>query len=317
MSSPTLTAAQKVQLLTLQVQRARYLLDQEQDEWSKAVHDKWMRTTKRCLQLSFVDAEPYIADVLPVLPPVGGDSINIETCRQQLLFQLSRLEALVEQLEVEETVQSIIANPAKPTMAHDAINAFIMRSVSDESLMPRRKQLAAKENSIDVFISHSANDEQLAVGLCDLICRALKVDGQRIRCTSVAGHKLPGGADIASRLREEIRSCRVFLAILTEASDASAYVMAEIGARWMAGGHAVILRGADFHPSQVRGPFADTNSLSLDSDGDLLQMVRELAHILSVAQAPPESYSRQLRTLVRVSVPPDRRPTAVRDAVKG
>jgi hypothetical protein len=119
------------------------------------------------------------------------------------------------------------------------------------SSMPRAAtgphEVSPKPAALDLFISQTERDVQLVGAVYGLIDRALKIPTYRIRCTGLPGNQLPAGADVPDTLRAEIKDCRVFLAVLTAASDASAYVMAEIGARWMAGGHAIILRGGGFH----------------------------------------------------------------------
>jgi hypothetical protein len=50
-------------------------------------------------------------------------------------------------------------------------------------------------NMLDIFISHSGKDEKLAAALIDLIIAATNVPHGRIRCTSVDGYRLPGGAN--------------------------------------------------------------------------------------------------------------------------
>jgi hypothetical protein len=47
---------------------------------------------------------------------------------------------------------------------------------------------------IKIFISHSSKDVLLVKALIDLIRSALSIPASDIRCTSVPGYKLPGGA---------------------------------------------------------------------------------------------------------------------------
>src|SRR5437016_885357 len=43
---------------------------------------------------------------------------------------------------------------------------------------------------IDIFVSHSKHDQDLAKAIIELLIEALKIPRTRIRCTSVVGHQL-------------------------------------------------------------------------------------------------------------------------------
>jgi hypothetical protein len=86
--------------------------------------------------------------------------------------------------------------------------------------------------TIDIFISHSAADTRLAKTLIDLLLVSLPIDPKRIRCTSVNGYRLEGGAQADDQLRTEIWGAKVFIGLLTDHSISSTYVLFELGARW-------------------------------------------------------------------------------------
>ena len=83
---------------------------------------------------------------------------------------------------------------------------------------------------IKLFISHSSDDTELATLLVQLLATALVMKSQDIRCTSVDGYRLPGGADADEQLRDEAWSAECFLGIISSQSLASAYVLFELGA---------------------------------------------------------------------------------------
>jgi hypothetical protein len=77
----------------------------------------------------------------------------------------------------------------------------------------------ADENSINVFVSHSSADIEIAQTLIELLRSALPgLHPTQIRCTSAPGYKLPGGADTNNQLRREMRGTRTFIGLLTERS---------------------------------------------------------------------------------------------------
>src|SRR6267154_5299522 len=69
----------------------------------------------------------------------------------------------------------------------------------------KQKMNALKNYSLDLFISHSSRDKQLAKALIKFLCTALAIPHDRARCTSVDGYKLSGGAKTESELRKEIQ----------------------------------------------------------------------------------------------------------------
>ena len=85
---------------------------------------------------------------------------------------------------------------------------------------------------IKLFISHSSADLALAAKLVDLIRAALLLPGGQVRCTSLEGYRLPGGAATELQLREEIRSADAFVGIVSAESIQSLFVLFELGARW-------------------------------------------------------------------------------------
>lgn len=86
---------------------------------------------------------------------------------------------------------------------------------------------------IQVFLSHSASDAALAQSVADFLRAALNLAAGEIRCTSVPGYKLPGGAHTEEQLRREVRESGVLVGLLSAASLESLYVAFELGARWV------------------------------------------------------------------------------------
>ena len=82
--------------------------------------------------------------------------------------------------------------------------------------------------TIEIFISHSACDKELAARLINLIRSALNLPSEAIRCTSVEGYQLPAGIPTNERLRQEIHESHVLIGIITPSAVTSTYVLFEL-----------------------------------------------------------------------------------------
>jgi hypothetical protein len=151
---------------------------------------------------------------------------------------------------------------------------------------------------IDVFISHSSQDQALAERVVDLVRSALNLRADAIRCTSVEGYRLPVGADSDEQLREELIGARAFVGILSSMSLASAYVLFELGARWGAGKPLAPLLAAGMTAHALRGPIAGLNALSCESPAQLHQFVHDLANVLRIQSEAPQVYQAKIDSVV-------------------
>ena len=149
-----------------------------------------------------------------------------------------------------------------------------------------------------VFVSHSSQDADLAEALVVLLRTALGLRSRDIRCTSVEGCRLPGGADIAESIKSDIREALTFVGVISQASACSTYVLWELGARWVLGSHFVPAITADVNPSSLPGPLAGLNVLRMDRPGEVCQLLKELAKQLKTELEPAAQYQRGLDELV-------------------
>jgi hypothetical protein len=165
-----------------------------------------------------------------------------------------------------------------------------------EAAIPTKKP---SHMSLDVFISHTSADSDLAEHLIHLLQQGLRLADETIRCTSVDGYRLPAGASTDETLRREVRESKVFIGLITPASMKSAYVLFELGARWGAEMHfaPLLARGAD--AKLLRGPLSGFNALSAESEDQMHQLLEEVGKSLQVKRQSPASYGKILRTFVQ------------------
>jgi hypothetical protein len=156
---------------------------------------------------------------------------------------------------------------------------------------------AMNESELDIFISHTSADSEIASLLIDLLRAALNIAPQRIRCTSVDGYRLPGGAPTDDSLKREVRESRYFIALVTPRSVKSTYVLFELGARWGAKLPLTPLLAAGLNPSDLEGPVRGLNALDCASASQLHQLISEIAQTIGTTRNDPAAYDSKLQAL--------------------
>jgi hypothetical protein len=167
-------------------------------------------------------------------------------------------------------------------------------SMTEEEAMPVTK--------IEVFISHSSVDVEIARKLINLLRSAIQgLQPEVIRCTSVPGYRLEGGAKTDEQLLKESLGAEVFIALLSQQSLRSTYVLFELGARWGADKHLLPLVVAGMSASELKPPLNGRNAHSAAIEDHVFQLVDEVASKLGLSLAKPSVYGEQVKELVRVS----------------
>lgn len=151
---------------------------------------------------------------------------------------------------------------------------------------------------VDVFISHSSEDSQLARQLVDLLRSSLNLRAEQIRCTSVDGYRLPAGVDSDDQLRDEALAARAFISIISPFSLASAYVLFELGARWGTKQPLIPLLAPGTGPQALRGPLTGLNALSCESAAQLHQLVSDVGRTLGIEAESPAVYESNIEAIL-------------------
>jgi hypothetical protein len=160
-------------------------------------------------------------------------------------------------------------------------------------------------STIRLFVSHSSADTELARRLVILISTALNVPASAIRCTSVDGYRLPGGANTDEQLRREVHESTAFVGILSLSSVRSMYVLFELGARWGAGRSLIPLLARGLSSSVMKGPLSGINALQADNRSQLHQLVQDLGQQLSLTPQSPAVFERALQEVLDTPIPAD------------
>jgi hypothetical protein len=158
----------------------------------------------------------------------------------------------------------------------------------------------AKTYALDLFISHSSKNKAFAKEMTEFLSAALAIPHRRVRCTSVEGYKLSGGAATEHELRKEIQSARCFVGLITQESLQSQFVLFELGARWGSEEHFVPVLGCGINAEDLRPPLSNLNVLNSANKGDMEQLVHELATALKRSPPPRSIYERHLAALAKL-----------------
>lgn len=168
--------------------------------------------------------------------------------------------------------------------------------------MPRETAMSTK---IRLFISHSSSDTKLAERVTDLLQVALHLSSKSIRCTSVAGYRLPAGADTDERLRREVHEAEAFIGIVSAGSLRSTYVLFELGARWGANRPLIPLLAPRTPMSLLSGPLVGLNALRANNRSDLTQLVENLSEVLKITVARAVDYERAFEKVLKTKATRD------------
>ncbi len=107
---------------------------------------------------------------------------------------------------------------------------------------------------IKLFISHSSKDQELAEKLTELVKNALRLSSDEIRCTTIDGYRLPGGAKTNEQIKREVRESIAFIGLISTAAADSMYVLFELGARWGSDKNLLPLLAHGVSPDILKGP---------------------------------------------------------------
>ena len=197
---------------------------------------------------------------------------------------------------------------------HDLAERLRARSTVEITRKTESPVTTQVHDPLRLFISHSSNDKAFAKLLVGLLRESLNLRPEHIRCTSLEGHKLPGGADIDAEVRREVHDSVAFIGLLSEQSLRSQYVLFELGARWGARRRVFPLLIPGTPMSLVEYPLKGLNVLDGSSGGDVHQLVTEIGRAVGSAPNEPASYHGHVEQVVtfraslKAELPPSNEP---------
>jgi hypothetical protein len=156
-------------------------------------------------------------------------------------------------------------------------------------------------DGLKIFISHSSKDRRFVSLLVELLRNALTLSADQVRCTSIDGYRLPGGANTDETLRNEVERAETFVGIVSKDSLQSLYVLFELGARWGVRKHLIPVLAPGASASVMGGPLAGFSSLSGTESGQLHQLVVDLGKALGVSPQSPAAYQAKIAEMCKLA----------------
>ena len=152
--------------------------------------------------------------------------------------------------------------------------------------------------AIRVFISHSADDEELTQDFISLLEAAFHFEEREVRCTSLPGYKLRSGSHTSTQLKQELNEAELVICILTPVSTESEWVRFELGAAWAMSNKWVVPLLAGLEYDELPGPLREVHAIkATDSDG-IYQLLDEIPEKLQWRARPAAKVAGAVRNLV-------------------
>ena len=222
-----------------------------------------------------------------------------------LKFQ-DRVVRLARAYSIDSIVDTALFGPNQGLAFGDETREILVDGIVEtlDNISRKVKPSVEQEtqNMIKLFISHSSKDQKLVEELTELVKNALHLSSSEIRCTTVDGYRLPGGAKTNEQLKREVCGTKAFIGLISFAATDSMYVLFELGARWGSDKHLLPLLAPGVSSDILKGPLSDLNALSCGNVSQLHQLVKDLAEILEIESEPPQAYQRYINGIL--AIPP-------------
>lgn len=165
----------------------------------------------------------------------------------------------------------------------------------------RSSNSISETETMKVFISHSSKDVELVSSIVNLIQKSTRISSDDIRCTSLDGHRLEGGATTNEAIRAEVCGFKLLVGLITPNALNSLFVIFELGARWGAVKPMIPLLASGTTTDDLDGPLAEINALDCTNESQVIQFVENVACHMEVSLESPSSYIGEVTKVVEAS----------------
>jgi hypothetical protein len=149
--------------------------------------------------------------------------------------------------------------------SEDALQKLKAKIGGQQSVQPGELPGRSVMDKKLLFISHAESDEEIANKLVDLVLAALDLNEDEVRCTSVPGHKLSVGESISLQLKTDIHISAVIIALITEKSLQSKWVLFELGSSWALDKMIIPILKRGLTEKDLPGPLSESCCIKVDS----------------------------------------------------
>lgn len=153
----------------------------------------------------------------------------------------------------------------------------------------------SKASGIRVFVSHCHSDVSLAKTIVAILEGCLEVPSEAIRCTSVPGYKHPAGVNLSDAIRMDIETSSVVIAILTEHSLNSGYVVMELGAAWGLKRQTFSILAPGLKPQAIPGPLYGVKAINWGEIDEAATLVETIAEVTGFKKRPQARITASLK----------------------
>ena len=184
-------------------------------------------------------------------------------------------------------------------MVADATNELVTGALGWESEDTTNvKQQSKTGTKLQVFVSHSSKDSEIARRLIHVLQKSLNLGSDEIRCTSLDGFRMQAGLSVDETLKAEVQDSALLIGLITPSSIKSAYVIFELGARWGSGNPFIPLLASGVTPEHLEGPLKGINALDAREDGQVHDLVDQAAHHLNKSANNTSSFLAEIKQMV-------------------
>lgn len=150
-----------------------------------------------------------------------------------------------------------------------------------------------------IFISHSSRDEDTARLLINLLCNALRnLNKDEILCTSVDGHRLTIGEDADETIRHAISEAQLLIGLITPSAIKSAYVLFELGGRWLIRKPMYPLLACGAELQHLQGPLTRIQTSNCSNEAEVRDFIRHTAKTLKLTPSSPATYDKEIHEFI-------------------
>ena len=136
-----------------------------------------------------------------------------------------------------------------------------------------------------VFISHASDDKELVSAFVDLLRTGLNFKAKDILCTSLPGHGLKSGENVADALRTGLQKAKVMIALITPRYYESYYCMCELGGAWVISGTFIPVVVPPIGYDDLKAILGSLHCREITSKSGLDEVHHEVVNVVKEADA--------------------------------